>query len=82
MELSVAFQFPPTETVKVTISADGNKAAKISPATLTFTKANYKTAQTVKISGKEGAAFNVSVRTKSADAVYDGLQDTWSYSAK
>jgi hypothetical protein len=83
--MSVRFLNPPESDVTVTVSVSNTDAATVSPATLTFTPANYATAQEVTVTGKEFANpsenFDVNFATSSNDFSYDGLSDSWNYDA-
>ena len=80
--MTVRFVLPPQHPVTIHITCtDG--AAVATPATLTFTPANYNTPQKVVVKAAAGAArgttFKVQYRTTSKDEVYDGLSDAWDY---
>jgi hypothetical protein len=75
--LSVALTSQPTANVTVTVN--GNTDVSASPTTLTFTSANWNTAQTVTVTavddtlveGPESA--NITFASSSSDARYNGL---------
>jgi|GEM_PF-5978078 len=75
--LSVVLNSQPT--ANVTITAQGNPDIGVSPATLTFTPANWNTAQTVTVSAVNDTAaegtetHNVTFTTASTQAAYNGL---------
>ena len=71
--MSICFANKPKSTVKVQVSVNGAKAVD-----LTFTEANYKTAQTFKFKNA-GKAQSVTFKTLSRDPVYHNLTDRWDY---
>jgi len=81
--MSVQFILQPLSNVTVNVSIS-NPAATVSPAMLTFTPANYATAQSVTVSGLPGPVasedFNVNFVTASADEACNGVTDSWKYS--
>jgi len=83
-ELTVQFQYQPTAEVAVAISIDNPNAASVEPALLTFTPGNHATPQKVTVVGKKVSAateFRVVFATNSSDKVFDGLRDSWAYTA-
>ncbi len=85
--MSVQFILPPKANVTVNITnSNPSSGIVISPSTLTFTPANYSTPQPVTVTALTGLAadkvFNVVYNTVSTDEVYDGLNDSWQYTAR
>ena len=82
--LSVRFMMPPKSNVTVSVTTDDPLAGKVSPATLTFTPANYNEAQTVTVTGESGLAgtyaFDVVLSANSGDPVYEAVVDKWNFS--
>ncbi len=82
--LSVQFRYPPTSNVTVNVTVDDPAAGAVSPATLTFTPANYQTPQTVTVSAAAGNTsgtfpFEVNLATASDDIVFNGHSDAWDF---
>ena len=81
--MTVQFMYPPQSDVTVHLSSSNPAFATVSPATLTFTPANYQTPQVVTVTGVAAEAglqnFNVLFTTSSDDEIYDGLTDSWPY---
>ncbi|BAO44948.1 S-layer homology domain-containing protein [Thiolapillus brandeum] len=69
----------PTQEVTVSLTSSNTAEGTISPASLTFTPANWDTAQTVTITGVEDSVddgdqdFNIQFSVTSSDLLYDGL---------
>ncbi|AFM06286.1 BNR/Asp-box repeat protein [Bernardetia litoralis DSM 6794] len=74
---TVALPTAPTADVTVTVASGDATEGTVAPATLTFTSANFATAQTVTVTGVADAeddgdiTYNVNLTTASADAAYD-----------
>ena len=81
--MPVRFRYAPTADVTVKVTADQPGAVVITPATLTFTPANYATAQNVVVKLASGArpVGPVTLRfdSQSSDRVFDQLNDEWTY---
>lgn len=84
--MKVEFILPPNNDVTVTVSLSNSSAAIVGPKTLVFTPENYRVPQEVTVAGIPGALgsedFEVQFLTTSADEVYDGLSDSWSYTSE
>ena len=77
---TVALATQPTATVTVDVTSGDTAAATVSPQTLTFTAANWNTAQTVTVTGVDDAdsadeTATVTLDTDSADTAYNALND-------
>jgi len=83
--MTVRFMNPPQSNVTVTIASSNPGVATVSPATLTFTPANYATPQNITVTGVAANAglqnFNVVTTTSSTDEIYDGIGDSWAYTS-
>ena len=81
--MPVRFRYAPTADVTVSVIADQPGGVVITPATLTFTPANYATAQNVVVKLASGArpVGPVTLRfdSQSSDRVFDQLTDEWTY---
>ena len=85
--MSVNFIFEPKAHVKVQLTSSHPELVKISPSELTFTPENHDTAQqftfsVVKTAPTTEEEITITVSTKSADEVYNELQDSWEYTAR
>lgn len=75
---TVALSTAPTANVTVTVTSGDATEGTVSPATLTFTPANFATAQTVTVTGVADAeadgdiTYNVTLSAASSDAAYNG----------
>jgi hypothetical protein len=81
-KLTVRFIYPPKAPVTVQVAVDKSAHGSLSVRELTFTPENYNKAQTVTLTGGSAGALSVLFRTKSADPVYNGLTDSWAYTAE
>ena len=77
---TVALATQPTATVTVDVTSGDTTAATVSPQTLTFTTANWNTAQTVTVNGVDDAdgtdeTLDVTLDADSADTAYRALAD-------
>jgi hypothetical protein len=83
--MTVQFMNPPQSDVTVNLSSSNPAFATVSPATLTFTPANYQTPQTITVTGVPANAglqnFDVLISTTSNDEIYNGLNDSWPYTS-
>ncbi|MBW4492768.1 MAG: cadherin-like domain-containing protein [Oscillatoria princeps RMCB-10] len=76
---TVALNSAPTADVTITVSSSETTEGSASPATLTFTPANFATAQTVTVTGVDddtidGAqTYNIALDATSTDGAYDTL---------
>ena len=75
---TVVLDSQPTHAVTITSASGDDGAAAVSPASQTFTSANWSTAQSFTVSGvsdddAEDESVRVSHRATSDDAKYDGL---------
>ena len=81
--MSVRFRYAPASNVTVTVSADQPASVVISPATLTFTPANYTNAQTVSVKLVSGSRpqglVNIQFDTQSGDPTFNNQHDAWPY---
>lgn len=84
--MTVQFILPPKSNVTVNISSSNTSAATVSPSSLTFTPANFSTAQPITVTALSGLPsdlnFDVVYSTVSTDEVYNGLSDSWRYTAQ
>ncbi len=78
---TVVLDVQPTSDVVINVTKSGSSDVTVSPATLTFTTANWDTAQTVTVSAAQdadavddAAAISHAVVDASSDDLYDGLQ--------
>lgn len=82
-EMAVNFANAPESPVLVTVSSDTPSAALVNPREMRFTSSNHLAARTVRVLGLEGASlqesFNINYDTSSTDAIYDSLNDRWSF---
>lgn len=84
-KLSVKLYYKPTETVTVRIITDKPEVATAEPKYLTFTPDNHSTEQIVTVDTlmvKADTQIHVKCETRSKDAVFTGLHDTWAYTVK
>jgi hypothetical protein len=78
---TVALASAPSADVTVTVASGDLTEGTVSPATLTFTTANWATPQTVTVTGADDAlidgnvAYQVNLSAASADGLYQGLAD-------
>ena len=77
---TVALATQPTATVTVDVTSGDTTEATVSPQTLTFTTANWNTAQTVTVNGVDDAdgadeTLDVTLDADSADTAYNTLAD-------
>ena len=77
---TVALATQPTATVTVDVTSGDTTEATVSPQTLTFTTANWNTAQTVTVNGVDDAdgtdeTLDVTLDADSADTAYRALAD-------
>lgn len=76
---TVVLTSEPTAAVTITVTSSGPDAAAVSPATLTFTPANWNSAQTVTATGVDddvasgGRTVTVSMAAASSDGAYDSI---------
>ena len=77
---TVVLDVQPTSDVVINVTKSGSTDVTLSPATLTFTTANWDTAQTVTVSAAQdadavddAAAISHAVVDASSDDLYDGL---------
>lgn len=74
---TVVLDSEPTDDVIITVASDDTSEGTASPATLTFTAANWNSPQTVTVTGVDDVlddgdvAFNVTLDAASTDAKYD-----------
>ena len=76
----MALATQPTATVTVDVTSGDTTEATVSPQTLTFTTANWNTAQTVTVNGVDDAdgadeTLDVTLDADSADTAYNALAD-------
>ena len=77
---TVVLDVQPTSDVVINVTKSGSSDVTVSPATLTFTTANWDTAQTVTVAAaqdadaaNDAAAISHAVVDASSDDLYDGL---------
>ncbi len=76
---TVVLQSMPNADVTVTLTSDDTSEGNVDLSSLTFTSANWDTAQTVTVTGEDDAdidlnqAYNISLVISSADPAYTGL---------
>jgi len=79
---TVVLTSQPTADVTVTVASSDTTEGTVGPATLTFTSANWNTAQTVTVTGVDDTlddgdiAYSVTLTAASGDANYSGLTGT------
>ena len=72
---------PPTADVTVAVSSGDTTEGTVSPSSLTFTRDNWSTTQTVTVTGKDddvddgNVVWNVRLAPSSGDANYNGLSN-------
>ena len=72
---------PPTADVTVAVSSGDTTEGTVSPSSLTFTRDNWSTTQTVTVTGKDddvddgNVVWNVRLAPSSGDADYNGLSN-------
>ena len=77
--LSVVLQEAPTQDVQVALSSTDTTEGTVSPATLTFTPANWNVAQTATVAGVDDPmvdgdiAYQIQFSVSSSDVAYNGL---------
>ncbi len=77
--ISIVLDYAPTSDVTITITTTGLDDINYAPQQLTFTAANWQTAQTVTLSAIDDAltegteSFSLSLTATSLDTAYDGM---------
>jgi len=76
---SVVLDAPPTANVTINLSSSDPSEGTVAPASLTFTAANWNTAQTVTVSGADDLVddgditYSITTTASSADPGYNGI---------
>ena len=80
--ISVVLNTLPTDTVTIAVASSDTGEGAVSPTTLTFTTANWDTAQDVTITGVDDStvdgdqSYDVTLNASSSDGDYDPLSET------
>ena len=76
---TVVLQSMPNADVTIAVASDDTSEGNVDTSSLTFTSANWDTAQTVTVTGADDAdidlnqAYNITLATSSADPAYTGI---------
>jgi Zn-dependent metalloprotease len=74
--ISVTLPIAPTQDVVVPVTVSRSSIARVAPATLTFTPANWNTPQTVTVTGRSATTATYTINfgpTQSTDVDYNGV---------